>query len=56
MRNPAAANGRVNRKSNISNIDYATRDSLQARRIARLYAVTYATTATIARLCYSVAP
>jgi hypothetical protein len=39
-------------------IDNATeRDALQlqVRRIARLYAVTYATAATIARVCYSVA-
>jgi hypothetical protein len=36
--------------------DIATdRDALQATRIARIYAVTFATAATIARLAYAVA-
>ena len=51
----AARQGDPNCKSIISNINNATdRDALQASRIARLYAVTFATAATIARLAYAV--
>jgi hypothetical protein len=52
----AARQGGPNCNDPINNSDYATRDALQASRIARLYAVTYATAATIARLAYAVAP
>ena len=58
MRNPAKAAtwARAISQTNSNNSDYATRDALQASRIARVYAVTYATAATIARLAYAVAP
>ena len=53
----AARQGDPNCNNPISNTDNATdRDALQASRIVRLYAVTFATAATIAGLCYSVAP
>ena len=56
MRNPAKAAtwARAISQTNFNNSDYVTRDALQASRIVRLYVVTYATAATIARLCYSV--
>jgi hypothetical protein len=56
--NKAACQGRLVRNSDIqSNSDNATdRDALQANRIARLYADTFATASTIARLAYGVVP
>lgn len=57
-RNPAeaATKARAISHTNSEYIDNAiTRDALQASRIARMYAVTYATAATIARLAYAVA-
>ena len=58
MRNPAeaATRARAISQTNSNTDDNATdREARQASRIARLYAVTLATAATIARLCYSVA-
>ena len=58
MRNPAAGqgNGGIVRKTDFNTANKTTdRDALQASRIARMYAVTFATAATIARLAYSVA-
>ena len=58
MRNPAeaATRARAISQSNFNTDNIATdRDALQASRIARLYAVTVATAATIARLAYAVA-
>ena len=53
----AARQGDPNCKSIMNNGDNATdRDALQASRIVRLYAVSFATAATIARLAYAVAP
>jgi hypothetical protein len=50
----ALADRPVSHKYNTS--DHATdHDALQASRIVRLYAVTFATAATIARLAYAVA-
>ena len=43
------------RKTNFNTDDNATdRDALQASRVARMYAVSFATAATIARLAYAV--
>ena len=58
MRNPSAGQGKggIVRKTDFNTSDHATdRDALQVSRICRLYAVSFATAATIARLCYSVA-
>lgn len=57
-RNPAAGQGHgAISQTNFNTADNATeRTKIQARRIARMYAVTYATAATIARLAYAVAP
>ncbi len=56
-RNPATGQGgRAMSQANFNTDDIATEHTkLQARRISRLYAVSFATAATIARLCYSVA-
>jgi hypothetical protein len=57
MRNPAeaATKARANSQTNFSTDDIATEPTkLQARLISRLYAVTFATAATIARLAYAV--
>ena len=58
LRNPAeaATRARAISQTNSNTDDNATDcNALQASRIARLYAVTYATAATIARLAYAVA-
>ena len=57
-RNPSACQGKggIISQSFSNTADKATdRDALQASRIVRLYAVTFATAATIARLAYAVA-
>jgi hypothetical protein len=58
MRNPASCQGHGAISQANYNIDDNATDpqKIQACRIARIYAVTYTTAATIARLCYSVAP
>jgi hypothetical protein len=59
MRNPAeaATTARAISQTNFNTADNATEPTkLQERRIARLYAVSVATAATIARLAYAVAP
>jgi hypothetical protein len=55
--NPATGQGgRAISQTNSSTAYNAIhRDAIQASRIARLYAVTFATAATIARLAYAVA-
>jgi hypothetical protein len=55
-RNPAACQGAGGISQTIfHNEDNATdREALQASRVARMYAVTFATAATIARLAYAV--
>jgi hypothetical protein len=58
MRNPAeaATKARAISQTNSNNADNATdRDALQASRIVRPYAVSFATAATIARLAFGFA-
>jgi hypothetical protein len=57
MRNPAeaATRARAISQTNSNTADNVTDpDALQANRIVRVYAVTFATAATIARLAYAV--
>ncbi|MBR1149073.1 hypothetical protein [Bradyrhizobium sp. JYMT SZCCT0428] len=54
MRNPAGQGGATS-QTDFNAADNATeRDALQASRICRLYAVSFASAVTIARLCYAV--
>jgi hypothetical protein len=53
----AATKARAISQAVFTNSEYATEPSkLQARRISRIYAVSYATAVAVAELAYAVAP